>query len=55
MRILRYLGGLILEFFAFARQNKVWWIVPMVFFLLILMLLITTAQVTAPQWIYTLF
>lgn len=54
MRLARHLGRLLKEFFGFAWQNKVWWIVPMVLMLLLIALLITTTQTAAP-FIYTLF
>lgn len=46
----RFLGELV----SFARQNKAWWIVPMVVVLLVLGSLIFTGQAVAP-FIYTLF
>lgn len=54
MRFLRHLRRLLKEFFGFAWQNKVWWIVPMVLVLLLLGVLIATSQSVAP-FIYTLF
>ena len=48
MRFLRHLGKLLREFFGFAWQNKVWWIVPMVLVLLALGLLIVSSQTVAP-------
>jgi hypothetical protein len=54
MRFLKHLGRLLKEFFGFAWQNKVWWIVPMVLVLLLLAVLIATSQSVAP-FIYTLF
>lgn len=50
----RYLGRFFGELIAFARQNKAWWIVPMVVILLLLGTLIITGQAVAP-FIYTLF
>jgi len=55
MRALKYLGRLIREFFAFAWQNKAWWIVPLVLMLLLLGLLIFVGGQAAPTFIYTLF
>jgi hypothetical protein len=46
----RFFGELV----SFARQNKAWWIVPMVVVLLVLGSLIFTGQAVAP-FIYTLF
>ena len=40
--------------FQFARQNKVYWIVPFVLILGLVVLLVFTSQATAP-FIYTLF
>jgi hypothetical protein len=54
MLFLKYLGRLLKEFFAFAWQNKAWWIVPIVLVLLLLALLIVAGQGAAP-FIYTLF
>jgi hypothetical protein len=54
MRILKYIGRLIGEFFAFAWQNKAWWIIPIVLVLLLLTVLIVTGSSVAP-FIYTLF
>jgi hypothetical protein len=49
-----YIGKFFGELFAFAKQNKAWWIVPMVIVLLLLGSLIITGQAVAP-FIYTLF
>ncbi|MCB1182713.1 hypothetical protein KDM41_04715 [bacterium] len=54
MNRLSYIGRFFGELFAFARQNKAWWIVPMVIVLLVLGSLIFTGQAVAP-FIYTLF
>ena len=51
---LRYTGQLVREFILFARQNKVYWIVPLVLILALMALLILAGQSTAP-FIYTLF
>jgi hypothetical protein len=50
----RYIGRFFVELLTFARQNKAWWIVPMVVVLLIIGSLIFTGQAVAP-FIYTLF
>ena len=42
------------EILQFARQNKVYWIVPLVLILGLVILLVVTSQATAP-FIYTLF
>jgi hypothetical protein len=54
MRIFRYIGRLLGEFFEFAWHNKAWWIVPIVLALLVLTLVIVTGTSVAP-FIYTLF
>ena len=54
MRKLSYLGTLFGEIWQFARQNKVYWIVPFVVILGIVIVLVVTSQATAP-FIYTLF
>jgi hypothetical protein len=54
MRRLGYLGSLLGEIFQFAKQNKVYWIVPFILVLGLVILLVVTSQATAP-FIYTLF
>lgn len=54
MRRLGYLGTLFGELLDFAKQNKVYWIVPMVLILGLVILLVVTSQTAAP-FIYTLF
>lgn len=54
MRRASYLRRLLVEFVQFARQNKAYWIVPMVVVLLLMAVLIVTSQAAAP-FIYTLF
>ena len=49
-----YLGSLLRDVFLFARQSKVYWIVPFVLVLGLLILLVVTSQTAAP-FIYTLF
>lgn len=49
-----YIGTLLREVFAFARENKVYWIVPFVLVLGLLVLLVVTSQSAAP-FVYTLF
>lgn len=51
---LRYLGSFLGEIVQFARQNKVYWIVPFVLILGLVVVLVVTSQATAP-FIYTLF
>ncbi len=47
---------IIAQYFAFMRQNKKWWILPIVIFLLLLgaLILLTQGSPLAPL-IYTLF
>jgi len=54
MRRLRYLRRLLGELFAFAREHKAYWIVPMVLLLGLVVLLVVASQGAAP-FIYTLF
>lgn len=54
MKKLGHLGNLLAEVWAFAWQNKAWWLVPLVLVLLLLGVLIVTGQAVAP-FIYTLF
>jgi Family of unknown function (DUF5989) len=54
MRRLGYVGSLFGELVEFARQNKVYWIVPLVLILGLVLLLVVTSQGAAP-FIYTLF
>lgn len=54
MRALRSLGRLLRELWAFARENKAWWIVPVVLVLLAVGLLIVSVSAISP-FIYSLF
>ena len=54
MRKARYLGSFLGEIVQFAKQNKVYWILPLVLILGLVILLVVTSQATAP-FIYTLF
>ncbi|HEX9669431.1 MAG TPA: DUF5989 family protein [Thermoanaerobaculia bacterium] len=54
MRRLGYVGSLFGQVWEFARQNKVYWIVPFVLILGLVVLLVVTSQAAAP-FIYTLF
>lgn len=54
MRRLGYIGSLLGEIFQFAKQNKIYWIVPFVLVLGLVVLLVVTSQGAAP-FIYTLF
>ena len=48
MRFARHLIALLVELGQFARENKAWWILPVVGMLLLLGLLLHVAQSTAP-------
>ncbi|HEX5760551.1 MAG TPA: DUF5989 family protein [Thermoanaerobaculia bacterium] len=54
MRRLGYMGSLLGQVWEFARQNKVYWIVPFMLILGLVVLLVVTSQAAAP-FIYTLF
>ncbi|HWN41958.1 MAG TPA: DUF5989 family protein [Thermoanaerobaculia bacterium] len=54
MRRFGYLGSLFGEIIQFARQNKIYWIVPFILVLGLVVLLVVTSQTAAP-FIYTLF
>jgi len=45
---------LLAEFFAFARENKVYWIVPLILFLALMAVVVVGGQSAAPL-LYTLF
>ena len=49
-----YAFKLLREVWGFARENKVYWIVPLVIFLGIAAFLVTVGQASAPL-LYTLF
>jgi hypothetical protein len=51
---LSHSGKLLREFVAFAKANKVWWIVPLVVILVLTGVLVVASQSVAP-FIYTLF
>ena len=51
---IRHLKILMREFFGFARENKAWWIIPLMFFLGLIAVVIAASQGAAP-FIYTLF
>ena len=54
MRHARYLFRLAGEVLAFAREHKVYWIVPMALILALVLLLVVTSQGAAP-FLYTIF
>jgi hypothetical protein len=49
-----YAGTLLRDVVAFARQNKIYWIVPLLLVIALVCVLVFTSQATAP-FIYTLF
>ncbi len=54
MRALKNLSRLLRELWAFARENKAWWIVPVVIILLLVTVLIVGVSSISP-FIYSLF
>ena len=54
MRAFRSLARLLSELIAFARENKAWWIVPIVIVLLLVALLVVSVSAVSP-FIYSLF
>ena len=54
MRALKNLGRLLRELWAFAREHKAWWIVPVVVILLLVALFVVTVSAISP-FIYSLF
>jgi hypothetical protein len=49
-----YSSKLLRELWAFAKQRKIYWLLPIVLVGLIIALMVTAAHVSAP-FIYTLF
>jgi hypothetical protein len=47
--------GIIGEYLGFLRQNKKWWLLPILLFLFILGVLILLSSTAAAPFIYTLF
>ncbi len=50
----RHLKNLALEFLGFARENKAWWIVPMMIILGLIALVVAVTHGVAP-FLYTFF
>jgi hypothetical protein len=48
-------GGFLRELWGFLRQNKKWWLLPILIMLLILGLLIVLSGTGLAPFIYTLF
>ncbi len=51
---LAHSGKLLGEIWQFAKQNKAWWLVPLVVMLMLAGMLVVASQGAAP-FIYTLF
>lgn len=54
MRLVRHFLRLLKDLWGFARENKVWWIVPLVLLLLTLAVLVVGVSTISP-FIYSLF
>ncbi|HEX2862853.1 MAG TPA: DUF5989 family protein [Lacunisphaera sp.] len=54
MRALKNLSRLLRELWAFAREHKAWWIVPVVLLLLLIALFLVSVSSISP-FIYSLF
>lgn len=54
MRALRSLSRLTREMFGFARENKAWWMIPVVAILLVVAAFIVAVSTISP-FIYSLF
>ncbi len=54
MRALRNLARLMRELWAFAREHKAWWIIPVVVILLLMACFVVGVSAISP-FIYTLF
>jgi hypothetical protein len=54
MRALRSLSRFLRELLAFARENKAWWMIPVVLVLLLVALLVVSVSAISP-FIYSLF
>ncbi len=48
-------GGLLREYVAFLKQNKKWWLLPILIALLLVTVLIVLGSTAAAPFIYTLF
>ncbi len=54
MRTFRHLFRLLAEFWGFARENRAWWIIPIILILLLLIALVVIGSGVAP-FIYPIF
>ncbi len=50
-----YSGNILTEFWEFIRENKKFWLIPLIIILLLLGLLIILGSTGAAPFIYTLF
>jgi len=50
-----YSGNLLTEFWEFIRENKKFWLIPLIIILLLLGLLIVLGSTGAAPFVYTLF
>ncbi len=48
-------GGIVSEFWDFLKQNKKWWLAPIIVSVLLLGLLVVLGGSAAAPFIYTLF
>ena len=48
-------GNLLAEFWRFLRQNKKWWLLPVVLVLMLLGVLTLLSSTAAAPFIYTIF
>ncbi len=47
--------GILAEFFLFLKENKLYWLTPIIIVMLLLILLVTLGGGAAAPFIYTLF
>ncbi|HOD80053.1 MAG: hypothetical protein BWX88_04155 [Planctomycetes bacterium ADurb.Bin126] len=47
--------GIVSEFVMFLKQNKAYWMVPILLVLLLLMAVVILGSTAAAPWIYTMF
>lgn len=47
--------SILVEFFAFAKANRKWWLLPIILFMLAIGVLIILGGTAAAPFIYTLF
>ena len=54
MRTLRHLARLLADVVRLAREEKRWWLAPLIFVLLLIAAMVTVGHVVGP-YVYTLF